>query len=114
MARSTREEWAKRVRRWQRSGLTAKQFEARTGIKASTLSYWKWRLGKDGQRAEGLAPRRSQEVPRVEFVEFQAAAMSAMAMTGIDVVAGRYVVRVGAGFDAVTLGQVLDALEQRG
>jgi hypothetical protein len=45
MAKSTREEWAKRVRRWKQSGLAAREFEAWTGINARTLSYWKWRLG---------------------------------------------------------------------
>ena len=45
MARASRADWAKRVERWKDSGLTAKEFAAETGLNASTLSYWKWRLG---------------------------------------------------------------------
>ena len=44
MSRTSRAEWAKRVERWQDSGLTAKEYAAETGLNASTLSYWKRRL----------------------------------------------------------------------
>ncbi len=55
MSRTSRSEWAKRVQRWAESGLTAKEFAAETGLKASTLSFWKWRLGSE-QRAQVAAP----------------------------------------------------------
>ena len=51
MARTNAEEWSKRVERWKDNGLTAKEFEAETGIKASTLSYWRWRLGAAKRKA---------------------------------------------------------------
>jgi hypothetical protein len=44
MARSTRDDWAKRVRRWRASGLTARASAARDGINARTLSWWASRL----------------------------------------------------------------------
>ncbi len=53
MARTNAEEWSKRVERWKDSGLTAKEFEAETGIKASTLSYWRWRLGAAKRKVGG-------------------------------------------------------------
>jgi len=35
-------EWAKRVERWQRSGLSAAKFGVREGIAGAQLSWWKW------------------------------------------------------------------------
>jgi transposase len=113
MAKSTREERAKRVRRWKQSGLTAREFEARTGINARTLSYWKWRLGKEGH-LEAADLRRSSGTASLEFVELETVMVDSAATTGIEVLVGRYVVRLGPGVDAATLGQVLDVLEQRG
>ena len=52
--RTSREDWIKRVQRWQDSGLTAKEFASELGIKASTLTHWKWRLEKE--RREGRRP----------------------------------------------------------
>jgi hypothetical protein len=39
MARSTRAEWAKRVERWQDSGLTAKEFAAELDISPTSLTF---------------------------------------------------------------------------
>ena len=36
--------WAKRVERWQRSGLSAREFAARHGLNGRTLAYWGWRV----------------------------------------------------------------------
>ena len=44
MERANATEWAKRVERWKDSGLTAKEFAAQCGLKASMLSYWQWKL----------------------------------------------------------------------
>jgi hypothetical protein len=50
------ETWAKRVERWTDSGLTAKEYAAGLGIKAHSLTWWKWRLssgaGSEGQSAQ--------------------------------------------------------------
>jgi transposase len=43
VARADRDEWAKRVQRWQESGLTAREFADEFGLKATSLSFWKWR-----------------------------------------------------------------------
>ena len=63
-ARVSREEWAKRVERWRDSGLTSKEFAAELGISAATLTYWKWRLGKDAREAAGEAPKTKASKPR--------------------------------------------------
>jgi hypothetical protein len=52
MSRTSHSEWAKRVQRWADSGLTAKEFDAETALKTSTLSYWKRRLGSTQQAPE--------------------------------------------------------------
>ena len=46
MERVTREVWAKRVERWKDSGLTAKEFAAELDVSASSLTFWKWKLGR--------------------------------------------------------------------
>ena len=55
---SNRALWAKRVERWKDSGLTAKEFAAEVGINASTLTYWKWRLGKEEREGQGAKSNR--------------------------------------------------------
>ena len=116
MARAGREEWAKRVQRWQESGLTAGEFARETGLKASTLSFWKWRLKREQEAppaTRGKKPRNPVK-SAVRFVE-----ISAPVGIGSDVgmmelvVEGRYVVRIGCEFDGAVLSRLLDALEQR-
>lgn len=41
---ASRAEWAKRVDRWQRSGLSAPDFAAREGLKHKSLFWWRWKL----------------------------------------------------------------------
>ena len=69
--RAGRDEWAKRVARWQRSGLPGRAFAEQTGLNAHTLTFWKWRLGREGAGpalaatpARGRGPR-----PAPSFVE---------------------------------------------
>jgi transposase len=42
--RTSRDEWAKRVERWQDSGLSAEQFASELGINAGTLKFWRYKL----------------------------------------------------------------------
>jgi transposase len=44
MERANREVWAKRVERWQDSGLTAKEFAAELDVSANSLTFWRWKL----------------------------------------------------------------------
>lgn len=52
MAKTDRDEWARRVQRWQDSGLTAREFASETGLKATSLTFWKWPLKKDQEVLE--------------------------------------------------------------
>ncbi|HTP28416.1 MAG TPA: hypothetical protein VMK12_22515 [Anaeromyxobacteraceae bacterium] len=101
--------WAKRVERLGRSGLSIRTFAAREGLKAGSLSFWKWKLAQRGQwngraQAEGMAP--------VQFVELTARP-AAPARVGFEVVlsSGR-MVRVASGFDAGELARLVGVLEE--
>lgn len=43
---TSRREWARRVRQWHRSGLTARKFAETLGINRNTLTHWAWRLDR--------------------------------------------------------------------
>jgi len=117
---AVREQWAKRVERWKDSGLTAKEFAAETGINAQSLSWWRWHLSKGAEEPRPRRRRRSQgatgEITRspalspMTFVEMTAPA----ALDKLEVVLPSTIrVCVRPGFDAATLGRLLDVLEQR-
>lgn len=122
MSRTSRAEWAKRVERWKDSGLSAKEYAAETGVKASTLSYWCWRLGASGESSRGHRKRKSAaksrpagslsvEGSRGRFVELETTA-SVPAAPALELVLSRGIrVRVVAGFDEATLTRVVRAVE---
>ena len=111
MARTSRVEWAKRVERWGDSGLSAKEYASQTGLKASTLSYWKWRLGSERRGSVGpdqgrLSKGRSAVAIAPRFVEVTAVAAPQPAPLTLEL-PGAITVRVPVGFDEDTLGRVL-------
>ena len=122
MARADRDEWAKRVQRWQESGLTAREFADELGLKATSLSFWKWRLKKDRSLAVKPAKRAqlllSKAPKAVGFVELTAPARGAVTFArgneaGIELVVGEYVIRIPNGFDDATLRRLLAVLRER-
>ena len=107
MAKTSRAEWARRVERWQRSGLGAAEFARREGLDARQLSWWKWRLGRSA--AEPGSPT---------LVPVRVVARASLAQE--DAVAGGPIeialpsgarLRVPSGVDEPTLLRVLRALE---
>jgi hypothetical protein len=103
------------VRRWEESGLTAREFAAEMGINPRTLAYWKWRLGKDAaetvDREASPAPAR---VSALSFVEVQAEPVRGEAdAASLELVVGRYRLALGHGFDAEVLARLLDVLDAR-
>jgi len=117
---------AKWVERWKDSGLTAKEFAAEAGLKASALYYWRSQLSAmerrcADSRAETTAPPMpSRATPSVKparqstpaaphFVELPVAAVThSPAM--LELMLGDVRVRVPSGFDEVTLTSVVRAL----
>ena len=45
MARKSRSEWRELVEEWQRSGLPRGEFARARGLNATTLGWWRWKLG---------------------------------------------------------------------
>jgi transposase len=118
MERVGREEWAKRVQRWQDSGLSAREFAQETGLTASSLSFWKWRLKKDAESEPAPKPAkhvRARAAKKVRFVELAAplvvapSSKSQLELT----IGGRYTVRLGGDFDEAALQRLLDIVERR-
>jgi transposase len=119
MPRADREEWAKRVQRWQDSGLSAREFASEMGLKASSLSFWKWRLKKDEATAAKPASRmklaRRQSAAAVRFVELAAPApMSSLARDArFEVVLATATIRAPDRFDDTTLRRLLAIVRER-
>ncbi len=132
MARASAAEWAKRVERWKESGLTAKEFGAETGLNASTLSFWRWKLGASAaapEVAKGVCgggsasapkqprePRKARSRPRSaapesrQFIELSAATVTSV-QAGLEIVVDDGMrVRVPVGFDEETLTRLLRAI----
>jgi hypothetical protein len=116
MGRESRETWSKRVERWKASGLTAVEFAAQLGIKPSSLSWWKWQLGKSVGARRSSRPVRSKRavttttVSPLTFVEMSAPLHG----DPLEVVLrGGVRVRVPVNFDAAALGRLLDVLDAR-
>ena len=107
--KSTRAEWAKRVRRWERSGLPLREFAEREGLSARSLGWWRWRLAKDGEVRATVVEEAA--APALSFVRLEAEAQPT-AMLEVVLKNGR-VVRVPPTFDGETLVHFLDVAEAR-
>jgi transposase len=126
MERQSAQQRAKWVERWKDSGLTAKEFAAEAGLKASALYYWCSQLSASARRdsvgrdesSEKAVPSRQTLATKPEkrsatrsprFVELPVAAVaSAPAM--LELLLGDVRVRVPSGFDEATLTRVVRAL----
>lgn len=126
MEQPSAQQRAKWVERWKDSGLTAKEFAAEAGLKASALYYWHWCLsaaarkdsdGGDESAEQSVESRRRRSAkpvkrsarPSPRFVELPVAAVaSAPAM--LELLLGDVRVRVPSGFDEATLTRVVRAL----
>ena len=105
-------EWAKRVERWQRSGLSAAAYGAREGIPGDQLSWWKWHLGR-----RAAVPRGEVAPDKVRFVPARVVERVAPTRSGgqVEVVLsnGRLVRIVGA-VDPKLLADTFRAIESLG
>jgi hypothetical protein len=109
---STTSERARQMRRvlarWQRSGLTLREFGEKRGIPVSTLSWWRRvfrRVGdEEGNGVAGENPVVFTEVPLPTNVPRTSAVLEIVLHSG-------HLVRVPAGADSETLQRVLQALQ---
>ncbi len=106
MKTQTRSKWQARVDAWQASGKSCRAFARESGLNASSLAWWKWKLG-------------SLEAPaEPEFVEvtedFMAAALPGLGdEPTIELLVSGVEVRVRGAVDPDALTRVLDVLEAR-
>ncbi|GEO43060.1 hypothetical protein SAE02_72080 [Skermanella aerolata] len=105
--------WREHVAGWKSSGLSLRLYSERHGLKAGTLGYWNSRL--KAQTADAL---RSSAGSEATFLAVHVAepvvSVPEPRDQGVELVLpGGYVVRIGRGFDAVTLDRLLDIVERR-
>ncbi len=105
--------WRDHVAGWKSSGLTLRLYSERHGLKAGTLGYWNSRL--KAQTADALT---SSAGPEAMFLAVHVAEPAVSAPEPRDdrielVLKGGSVLRVGRGFDAVTLNRLIDVVERR-
>lgn len=102
MARTSRVEWARRVRRWRASGQSAAAFAARTRCKVATLRWWAWRLASDERRPAAFVDATALLEP------------TSAALPSVELHIGESLrIRVSPGFDAKLLREVVLALVAR-
>jgi transposase len=112
MDRGTREVWAKRVERWQDSGLSAKEFAAELDLSPNSLTFWKWKLR---QPADEPRPTRKRAVAKcadapASFLQLVPTQSQVTSGHFEVVLASGVVVRVPQDFDAPTLLRLVRAL----
>lgn len=95
----SREEWQARLRRWERSSLSADEFAGREGISRGQLTWWVGRLRTLAREAIPAGPA---------FVALEPSSVG----IGVEVVLrSGAVVRVPAGFDGDTVLRLVRVLE---
>lgn len=113
MAKATQAEWAKRVERWQDSGLTAKEFAAELNVNAGTLSYWKYKLRRESTsavRAERPGIRKAESTAGfLRVVPVQTDHVAPANLFEV-VIGGSTVVRVPNDFEETALIRLVRAL----
>jgi transposase len=100
---ANRAEWTKRVRRWQASGLTAREFAEREGLRERSLAWWKWKLKS---AAPDSAVSRAPTFLPVHVIDVPPAPRPAAPAFEVALPNGR-VVRVPPSFDDATLERLL-------
>lgn len=102
MMRRTKADWQKVIDAWARSGLSTAEFADAQGIHPKTLTFWKWRLGKEKR---GKPRRDKVEAASTSFTE-----VTVPLNAPIELVVGDVTVRVPAGASAEQLREVLGVL----
>lgn len=113
-----REVWVRRIERWRESGLSAKEFAARHGFKATTLSHWSWRLRQEKTREttaqvqQAHRPRRVSTAPLAPLSFIEVSPALAEERFELELTDGRRI-RIPSGFTAEALQRLLGVLQVR-
>jgi len=96
------------LERWQRSGLTLREFGEKRGIPPSTLSWWRQVFRRAGEEAVNSTAVENA----VAFTEVPPPVNVVMTPAVLEIVLDSgHIVRVPAGADTGTLRRVLQALQ---
>ncbi len=111
----TETEWIAHVSAWRQSGETASEYCERRGLKVGSLRYWSSRFRREQreQKTEGAerAATHGLRMARVLRADSDPGPLpSTDAPRGLRVWVGQSCVEVSAGFDAETLGRLLQVL----
>jgi hypothetical protein len=96
--RVSRDEWARRVRDWEASGLSAADYGRRRHLRPGALTWWRWKLSHD----EATSPA---------FVEVHVVDDVADAPSVEVVLTNGRIVRVPPSFDDDALARVMSLAE---
>jgi hypothetical protein len=107
--RTRREEWAKRVRAWRRSGQTTAEFAASIGVNANTLTWWGSRLRRGApQERRRSSPRDAGDVTAAAGI-IEVRGLARDDRFELELGSGQRL-RIPPGFDAATLERLLVVL----
>jgi putative intracellular protease/amidase len=97
--------------RWQRSGLTLREFGQQRGIPLSTLTWWRQVFRRAGEPVDA-APKSAPASDAVVFTEVPRPATVPTTPAVLEIVLrSGHVVRVPGGVDTATLQRVLQAVQ---
>lgn len=115
---NVREQWQKRVKMWQQSGLSAERFGALHGINACTLRYWKHnlkRLSQNHPQTSETAPLPSEleanSDAALPLIEVRATLEKESGPFELELAKGRRL-RIPASFEQEALRRLLLILEE--
>ena len=94
--------WSRQIERQKQSGLSVRAFADREGLKAGSLSFWRWKLAHDSRRSG----------KPVRFVELTTEVGSSSASRFEVVLRSGRRVRVPGGFERQELARLVQVLEE--
>ena len=107
--------WRDHIAGWKSSGMSLRLYSERHGLKAGTLGSWNSRLKALAADAltSSAGPEAAATFLAVHVAE-PAVSVPEPRDEGLELILPRgYVVRIGRGFDAMTLDRLLDVVERR-
>lgn len=102
-ARHDRQFWERAVREVER-GSSLGEVARRLGVRPRTLTWWRWRIRRDGAGTAGKLAKRAEFIP----VVMTAGAVASRGMVEVDAGAAR--VRVDVGADVEYVAALVSAL----
>ena len=103
---SVQQEWAERLSRWERSGLSRDEFAEKEGVLGRRLVWWRWNLRRLRAAHHEPAPPTA-----LSFVRLEPSSSPPPCPLELLLVSGR-TIRIPAGFDEETLSRVVVVLER--